>query len=129
MINIVIIVYVIAFQGQWITQGCIYLLTFIFYPSVIIVLQAQWFKRLFSYKVWGIWGQVSYDVYIWHNPMFLIMYILFWITRWNPDLMKISSMYIYCIVSWAIGMLSYIFLERPLNHWLSKVKCGERKTE
>ena len=122
VINIVTIVYVIAFQGQWIPQGCIYLLTFILYPSIIIVLQAQLFHRLFSYKVWEIWGKVSYDVYIWHNPMFLMMYILFWITRWDPDLTKISSMYIYCIASQIAGVLSYIFIEKPLNHWLRGMK-------
>lgn len=124
LVNIIVIVCVVAFRGEWIPQGLIYLLTFILYPSIIIVFQSKFVRSLFSHKIWGIWGRISYDVYIWHNPMFLMMYICFWITKWNPDLTKISSMYIYCIVAEVIGILSYHFLEKPLNKWLEKEYRG-----
>ncbi len=110
ILSIVTILYMIVTHSEWIPQGLIYILTFILYPAIIIIFQSDPFKKLFVHKFWGIWGNISFNVYIWHNPMFLLMFIVLKLTSWNPDLSKISSMYFYCLIAEIVGLLFYFLL-------------------
>ena len=52
--------------------------------------------------------------------MYLAMYIVMKLFSWEIDFTHISSMYIYCLVAEIVGVLSYYFLEQPINRFVKK---------
>lgn len=120
LFNIVLIVGLIIVKYAYVERDLVFLLTFVLYPSIIVVFQTDFVKKLFSHPFWGLWGKISYDVFIWHNPMYLAMYIVMKLFSWEIDFTHISSMYIYCLIAEIVGVLSYYFLEQPINRFVKK---------
>ena len=75
-------------------------------------------QKLFRHAFWGRLSAVSYYVYIWHNVLQLLLYTIntpVWTTA-NP-----SMMYLFAILAWGIGALSWWVFEGPLGKMLPKV--------
>lgn len=103
-----------------------YILTFLVFPSLVFVFESNFGKSIFRHKLWGTLGKISFDVYLWHNPMLPLMYAIIGYTGWNPNFSKISSMYVFLMVSWLVGAVSYYVVETPLNRFVDR-KIAEKR--
>ena len=63
-----------VYKWEWVASSINYLMTFWFYPALIIIFSSGPVAKLFNHKFIGILGKITYDTYIWHNPNFLLLY-------------------------------------------------------
>ena len=115
-----------VYKWAWVASGINYLMTFCFYPALIIIFSSGSIAKLFDHKFVGTLGKITYDTYIWHNPNFLLLYIIPAITGRSWNLLTARAMLIYTAVSFVVGAISYYALERPIS---SRVKRSIDKQE
>lgn len=104
----------------WETDGqvwCLaYVLVFILYPSIVLLLQAKPFSWLGSLPLWEKWAKISYSVFIWHGAVYLMAFLLLGSLHIDQSIMVNRRMMVLCaIILQVVGILSYNFIEKPLN--------------
>lgn len=117
---IALLLLLIVFQYDIVSMGINYIMTFMFYPAVIIVFNSAPARRIFRFPIIGIIGKVSYDVYIWHSSMFLIMYIFIKITGFHVNINSWKTMFLFTFLTYIVGAISYFCIERPISKALNK---------
>lgn len=111
---------VFIFRSTLVSNELPYVLTFLLYPAIIVIFETNIVKRIFNNKLWGVAGNISFDVYLWHNPMIPLMYVVMTFFNFSIDFSKLSSMYIFTIISIIVGIFSYYLCERPLAKFVNK---------
>lgn len=109
------------YRWEWVAGGINYLMTFWFYPALIIIFSSRSLTKLFDHRFIGTLGKITYDAYIWHCPNFLLLHIIPAITGKSWDLLTAKAMLVYTVGSFAVGTVSYYVLERPINHGVKKL--------
>ena len=98
-----------------------YVMTFVYYPSVIIILQSKYVSKLFERKICSICDEISFNVYIWHGVLLLgivcIRDILNLNFNWNGKL----SMLIFTLFCFLAGTISYFAIEKPIKNKIESV--------
>lgn len=110
--------YFMLVHWEWVGGNIQYLMTFCYYPALIILFSTKPMEKLFQHPTIGFLGKVTYDVYIWHNPNFLLMYVLMNLMNKNYNLNSIKAMVLYTFLCFVAGTLSYFCLEKPINNKL-----------
>lgn len=100
---------------EWVAGGINYTMTFLYYPALIIIFSAKPFVKLFDHKCVGVLGKITYDVYIWHAPCFLLLYIIPAVTGHYYNLLSLKAMLIYTLLMFVVGTMTYYLLEMPIN--------------
>ena len=101
-------------------EPLVYLLTFLFFPSIVVLLETDFAKKIFSHEIWGTLGNVTFSVYLWHSPMFPLMYGFLALCKITPDFSAKWTMYAFLAAACAIGAFSYFFIECPINRLIKK---------
>lgn len=103
-----------------------FLLTFVFYPALIVFLQS--FPMCFVTKAsfWEKWAKITYSIFIWHFPMYMLLFLLLPLCKIDPAVViNQTSMILFTCVMQLIGWISYHFVENPLNQsmlrWFSSM--------
>ncbi len=117
-----IIILNIIFYFDFVAMGLPYLLTFILYPSLIIILCTTKMKRLFANPIWGRWAQISFNVYIWHMPIYLGLCVIMKLFSITINFLNIYNMYYYCIITEIFGTISFFIIEKPLQKKIEILK-------
>lgn len=115
-----------VYKWEWVASGTNYLVTFWFYPALIIIFSSGPVAKLFDHKFIGTLGKITYDTYIWHNPNYLLLYIIPAITGRSWNLLTAKAMLIYTAVSFAVGAISYYALERPISSRVGRLMETEK---
>ena len=96
--------------------GKVFILTFLIFPSLILLCTTHFIKKIFSHKVWYFLGNVSYEVYLWHFSF--ILYFLILRNRDVIDFCFATSSYLclvlFAVFVWIISILAYIVVEQKL---------------
>lgn len=94
-----------------------FLLTFVFYPALIVFLQNFSALRFFTQApFWGKWARITYSIFIWHFPTYLLLFLLLPLFHVDPALVvNQTAMIVFACVMQPIGWLSYHFMEKPFN--------------
>lgn len=116
----------IVYKWEWVAGGTNYLVTFWFYPALIIIFSSKPLTKLFDHRFIGTLGKITYDTYIWHNPNFLLLYIIPAITGRSWNLLTAKAMLIYTAVSFAVGAISYYAIERPISSRVGRLMETEK---
>lgn len=122
LFTLMVLIFCIIFHYDFVENGFVYLLTFCFYPAIIILFQSHFISKLFSNRFWGRWGEISFDVYIWHNLLFIVMFLFLKFIDRAPNFSKHSNMYLFCFIAEIVGLISYYLIERPISKVFSKKK-------
>ena len=69
------VVALIIFCSESVEYGIEYLMTFIVFPSIIVVFNHPIVKRVLQFSVWKVLGDISFGVYMWHVNVLLAAYI------------------------------------------------------
>ena len=96
------------------------LLIFVVYPAMVLLTETNLSKKLFRHRFWGTWSQYSYNVYVWHWPMTLAMFGIMHFLNAEHYFEYRSTMYVLCLATEFLGVISHYFIEKPLNGWITK---------
>ncbi|MCM1040112.1 MAG: acyltransferase [Roseburia sp.] len=96
-----------------------YILTFVLYPAIMIILDFPFIRKICDFKVLGVLGRCSYDVYIWHVPMLVFFYNLLKAANISLEVSSLPCMAGFTLAMWIIGILSYYFIEKKIRGLLS----------
>ena len=110
-----------VFRHQMLITGMDNLLCFVVFPALVVLFESEIGKKLFCHPVWQLWGNVSYNVYIWHVIGYMFLDLLFYVIGFAPDLSHVGWMYGYVLLIEAFGVVSHFFIEKPLNSLLEKI--------
>lgn len=113
------IILTVLIPQLFIVDGQNYLLVFLFFPSLILtIVFSEFSQKLFDYKIFEKLGKISFEIYVWHFPVFLFINICY-------ECMKIeieTTWYIMLVVLFLIIMFSictYV-VERKITLILEK---------
>lgn len=95
-------------------------MTFIYYLVLIILCKSKIVSRVLKRKITGKIGQSPFDVLIWHNPFYLVLYICIRVFNWNLNLNSYVTMICYAVFCYIIGTISYYAIERPAAKLIDK---------
>ena len=90
-------------------------LTVVYYPALIIFFKYRAVEKLFHYKWIGSLGRISYNVYILHTSLFILMYLLIDAFHLKIDLNCVSGMLIFTAAIFLIGTVTHFCVEKRLD--------------
>lgn len=96
-------------------KGIQYIMAFIYYPALIVLFTWGPIKKMLNYKFIGILGEITYDMYVWHVPMLLLLYV---ILAKNPGVINIyarGTMFGFAGVMFVVGIISHYLIDRPIQ--------------
>lgn len=111
----VLVPYGLVNHFYYFEQGLIYLMAFVYYPALIILFLSKPVKRIFDYRLFGALGEITYDVYIWHVPMMLLMYVIFELLAVNVNVQSAVVMMLFAVSMFGVGTVSHYLLDLPLR--------------
>lgn len=99
-----------------------FLLTFLVYPVILLLLEAFPFRIISSFPFWEGWAKISYSAFIWHFPMYVLLYNIIKMLGMDPAvLVNVPAMFLCVAGMQLVAILSYRFLERPLHRKASEI--------
>ena len=114
-----IIPYLIYKRYWLVTKDEQYILTFIYYPALIFLCTSKHLCRIFNCKLIEKAGQISYNVYMWHFPLIIAMYVIISIFNLNLDcIYRIQTMFLFTIACFGVGIISFYFIEKPIEKFI-----------
>ena len=110
-----------VYKPGLVENDLVHFLCFVLFPCLIIILESSAVKKCFCHSFWGTWGQISFNVYVWHVVGYLLLDIIFYHIGYAPDLTNPLYMYAYLFVIELFGTFSFFFIEKPLNRFLDGI--------
>lgn len=110
--------YGMANYFQYFENGIRYIMIFIYYPALILLFIGSPLKQMLNYKFIGILGKITYDMYVWHVPILLLLYI---ISNKKPELINFDlryTMYAFAGGMVIVGIISHYLIDRPIQRLL-----------
>lgn len=103
------------------------ILTFLIYPAVIVLLlTSNMLKTILEHKIFGTLGGISFEMYLWHVPIMLIIANIHYLLGYKPEYSWIS-MGIFTVITFVTAAILFVFVEKPLTLYLNRCleKAGE----
>lgn len=96
-------------------------LTFVVYPSLITLCLTRPIENVFKNKLWKVWGGASYDAYIWHLDVYVL--VVFLNKIFGPyDFISGPKCMLICVALIELfAIMSYKFIEKPLTGYFTKL--------
>lgn len=93
-----------------------YLMTFLYYPALIIIFKYTRINKLFKKSFISTISEVTFDVYLWHNVLLLFMCLLIKAFKITINLASLKIMICFTIASFIVGFVSYYVFEKPIKN-------------
>ena len=106
-------------QRDWIKDYSNLLITFIIFPSLIILMQSQPMMRICNNERIGALGAITFDVYIWHAVLLCFLRVWGETVSFPVSISSRYTMYLVTLIAFGIGTFSYFFIEIPMNRFLN----------
>ena len=110
----------IIYELSFVSYGIDCIMTFIYYPALLILFDSPALRRLFHFKWIGVLSKISFDVFIWHNCCLHLLDILrirgvITINHQTP-----FAMILFTMIMFIIGTASYFCIEKPIDKRISR---------
>lgn len=119
-----VIISILAIRPNLLDFGHEYVLSFLLFPSLVLLTETRLSKKLFRHRFWGLWGQISYGVYLWHSVLILSTLSLAHIMNIKPNYAQRPLMYLFCIGCEIVAVISHYCIEKPLDKYLKRKLKG-----
>ncbi len=116
----IVIPMMIVYCTEYVTHSINYVVTFLLFPAIIILLHTDTAKKIFRWKGIGTLSAISYNVYVWHLLLLIVMLAANIKYELYIDYTNRSVMLIGLVVSWIVGTISHYFIEKPINRYIDK---------
>lgn len=95
------------------------LLYFIVYPGLFVLFGFGSIRKFFNFRIYGILGNITYDVYVWHGPMILLLAV---IMHYFPKIQMSFTpvIWAFLICTFLVGTAAYYLVDKPLNKLIKK---------
>ena len=110
----IILTLLIVYTDDLMVDGIDYVMTFIYYPALIIFCKYG-IGNILNHPVIGLMGKISFDVFIWHHPVNMLLLVV--IRKYNLpyNVYSVRMMLIYALLCCVVGTISYIFIDKPID--------------
>ena len=112
---LITVLYLIKLQENSILHENRYLLVFVIYPTLVILFETDFVKGIFKHPFWGLLGKVSFEVYLWHYPVFAVLQSLMANQVLSFDVHSFKTMYLFVAIVEIVAFFAYFFIEKPLS--------------
>ena len=117
--SIAIITAMIVVVTAWVEEGTAYIMTFIYFPAVIVLFSSERIQKILHKKWIGTLSEISFDVYIWHSVFLVVMHIV--MIKFNLSINhSYLTMTMFAVLMYIVGTISYYCIEKPINKALKK---------
>lgn len=117
---VIVMAALILFKPTYVTDGIYYLMTFFVYPAIIILMNTDIAKKIFKWKFIGTLSAISYNVYVWHLTLIIILLAVDRLWSLNIVYSNVFLMIGGLIVSYIVGALSHYYIEKPITRYIDK---------
>ena len=112
----------LIYKHYWLTtKDEQYILTFIYYPALVFLCTSKNLCKIFNCKLIGKVGQISYNVFMWHFPLMIAMYVFISIFHLNINIYRVQTMILFTVICFVVGIISLYLIEKPIEklmkHW------------
>ena len=118
---VIVVPFLIPFANEFVNQKMNYIMTFGYYSAVILLFTSETVSSLFSHRTWSTLAEVSYNIYVWHAPMFVLYAIFFFVIGNVPDFSNIGTLIMMILGIYIVGVLSYQFIDKPFRKHFSRI--------
>ena len=105
--------------GHWlhwlVMKDLRFILIFIYYPCLMFLSTSRPLHMPVMSRIVSSLGKISFDVYVWHAPLFLIMFVAFKAFNITYDVCTPKAMVMFAMVCYLVGTVSYWAIEKPLG--------------
>ncbi len=108
--------FIIHFGKSSLLVNVNYLMTFIYYPALIILFKYSFISNVFKHRIIGVISNITFDVYLWHNVLILMIYLIINAFNLNVNMNSGIAMLCYTAISFLIGGASYFLIDKPLQN-------------
>ncbi len=98
-----------------------HVLTFLYYPALIVLFRSDAAARVFCKPVFGLLGKVSFNVYVWHMSGILIAAALIMRGLIDLNAHPMTVMYLFAVCCFLFGFFSYYCIEKPFARLTDKL--------
>lgn len=121
LLMVCVLTCLIAFYSTtFMYEGIGYIMTFIYYPALIVFFKSDVVSKIISGKIIGRIGQISFDVFVWHIPLFLLMFILIRVMGLDLNLHTCKAMLCFTIICYVVGTISFYCYEQPVARCIDR---------
>ena len=118
--TVVIMTLLMVFRYEIMDYGLNYMMTFLYYPAVIVLAETQPVQKVLNRKAFGILGQIAFSIYIWHFEFNVLLDIANSLLHLNINFNSRWTELIVVLLNIGIGFASYYILERPISRFIRK---------
>lgn len=90
-----------------------HVLTFLYFPAIIVLFRSEAAARLFRSPVFGLLGRASFNVYVWHMSGILIVTAMNVRGLVHVAAHPMTVMYLFTLCCFAFGIFSHLCIEKP----------------
>lgn len=113
---------IIVLYNHYISSGTNFISTFIFFPAIILVFKSPFMDKIFSKKIFQVLAEISYNAFVWHMPLLIVVLILANIVDFGQSLFSRMSMFVFLIIAYGIGTISYFEIENKIKKFFERKK-------
>ena len=104
-----------------VSRGSNYILTFVYFPAIIVLFHTCPFETLLNWKALGFISLISFHCFTWHSSVFLLRQTI--MLRSGMDMTEsYGSMFLATFLSILVGICSYHLIEVPVKRAMGKKK-------
>lgn len=110
----------LVYKPTYMYDGLYYLMAFFFFPAIIILMHTNVAKKVFRWKVIGKISEISYNVYVWHLALIMVLMAVDRLLSLGLDYSNVLLMFMVLGISFLVGTLSHYFIEIPVGRYIDK---------
>lgn len=117
---ITVLTLLIVFKYEILDYGMNFIMTFIYFPAVIVLAETRFVQQLLNRKCFRILGEIAFGIYIWHFGLNTLVDIANSLLHLGINFDSRITELIMIPVNIAVGFASYYLLEKPINRFIKK---------
>lgn len=103
----------------WVADSIVYIMTYMYYSTLICITETTIVKKVCRASIIGELAKISFNVYILHIPCILFLCIYLNIQNIPVEMLhSYKAMFIYTLVSFAIGTMTYYLYDKPIKKYI-----------
>ncbi len=106
LLTVIVLAVIYVIRPESLESGFEYILSFLFYPSLIILFLAEPVKKVFRNKIWGYISEVFFNSFMWHYTSFILL--LAFMAKVSDESIWCSrlGMIVWLVLMIVVGMIS-----------------------
>lgn len=117
---VVIMTLLIVLKYDIMDYGLNYMMTFIYYPAVIVLAETRSVQKILNRRLFGVLGQIAFGIYVWHFELNVLADIANSLLHLGINFDSRMTEFIMVLLNIAVGFASFYILERPINRFIKK---------